>query len=565
MSSRPIITVVDDEPVALSMLMDALVRRFGADYRIVSHLSAYVALEYLKQLKKEGEQVALVIADQWMYEMTGIELLGRAHEVYPFAQRALMVDWGDRTATTTILQGCAFGQLDNYLNKPWSPAEVYLYPAVSEFLAAWTRAHGPRMELVRVVGKKPSARTHDMLEFLKKSGIPFGFYQFESEEGQQLLHQSGFDGSHLPAVILPDGHALVNPSNADISDALGASNAEECECDLAIIGAGPAGLATAVYAASEGLRTIVIEREAVGGQAGTSSLIRNYLGFPRGISGGELAQQAYQQAWLFGTKFVLARSVSSLRIDGVNRILTLSNGTEITARAVVIATGAAYQRLGIPNIERFEGMGVFYTTLTDARALSNKKAFVVGAGNSAGQAAIHLARNACHVTLLVRGDSLESSMSDYLIREIEHNPGIEVRYRTEVVDGDGDMVLKQIDVYDHVTGIRESLPADALFIMIGALPNTEWLSGTVQRDRHGFIITDRDICKIVSGAWRFEREPMPLETSIPGVFAVGDVRMGSVKRVASAVGEGATAVRYIHEYLSTPIKIESAFRDLVRQ
>ena len=557
MLTRPVITVVDDEPQALTALLDALARRFGGDYRIVSHLSARAALDDLERIRADGEQVALVIADQWMPEMTGIELLGQAHEIHSAAQRALLVEWGDQTAAPTIIQGCLFGQIENYLHKPWSPPEVHLYPAVSEFLAAWTRTHGPHMELVRLVGNYPSSRVHEIREFLERSGIPHGFYVAESEQGERLLRQAGLDGSRLPALILLDGHVLVAPSNADISDALGASNLEERTGDLAIVGAGPAGLAAAVYAASEGLSTIVVEREAIGGQAGTSSLIRNYLGFPAGISGGELTQRAYEQAWLFGAKFVFARGASHLRPSGLNRILTLSDGTEITVRAVVVASGAAYRRLEIPQLERFKGMGVFYTALSfdtpsDARLMKDKTVAVVGAGNAAGQAVVHLSKNARRVMLLVRGDSLQRSMSDYLVRDISRRPNVEIRLQTEVVDGNGGTALQRIVLLDHARGTRETVPADALFVLIGAQPHTEWLGGTLQRDRKGFIITGRDLDRAGVG-WSLERGPLPLETSMPGVFAVGDARQGSVKRVASAVGEGAIAVRYIHEYLAAPV------------
>jgi thioredoxin reductase (NADPH) len=560
MLTRPVITVVDDEPQALATLLDALARRFGADYRIVSHLSAHAALDDLQRIRADGEeQVALVIADQWMPEMTGIELLGRAHEIHAEAQRALLVEWGDQSAAPTIIQGCAFGQIENYLYKPWSPPEVHLYPQVSEFLAAWTRTHGPRMEIVRLVGDYPSSRVHEIREFLERNGIPHGFYLAASEPGERLLQQAGLDGSRLPVLILLDGHALIAPSNTEISDALGASNLEERTADVAIVGAGPAGLAAAVYAASEGLSTIVVEPETIGGQAGASSLLRNYLGFPAGISGGELTQRAYEQAWLFGAKFVFARGVCQVRASGLNRILTLSDGTEITARAVVVASGAAYRRLNIPQLERFKGMGVFYTALSfdtpgDARLMKDKTVLVVGAGNSAGQAVVHLSKNAHRVILVVRGDSLKQSMSDYLVRDISQRPNVEIRLRTEVVDGDGGSALQRVVLLDHARGTQETVPADALFVLIGAQPHTEWLGDTVQSDRKGFIITGRDLDWADVG-WSFEREPLPLETSMPGVFAVGDARQGSVKRVASAVGEGAIAVRNIHEYLASPVEL----------
>jgi thioredoxin reductase (NADPH) len=553
MLTLPVIMVVDDEPMSLAELLDALSRRYGGDYRVVSHLSPREAIEECERMRIDGEQLALIIADQWMPGMNGLDVLRRAHEIHPTAQRALLVSWGDRTASPAILQGCALGQLENYLQKPWSPPEVHLYPAVGEFLSDWTRAYGPRMELVSVVGAQPSPRSHELRDLLERNGIPHGFHAANSDEGKRLVRQTGLDGSRLPVVILLDGLVLVDPSNAEVLDSVGASNLEERECDLAVVGAGPAGLATAVYGASEGLRTIVIEREAIGGQAGASSLIRNYMGFPRGISGGELIQRAYEQAWLFGTKYVLAREVSRLRPKGTDRILTLSDGTEITARAVVIASGAAYRLVEVPGLQRFVGAGVFYTTPGDARVLKDKLVFVAGGGNSAGQAVVHLSKSARRVTLVVRGASLEEGMSDYLVREIRSRPNVEVRLETEVVDGAGDGALDRVVIEHRPTKTRETAATDALFFLIGVQPRTEWLSGTVQRDPKGFIVSGRDLPRASAGTLR---EPMPLETSLPGVFAVGDVRLGSTKRIASAVGEGAMAVQYVHEYLESPIKID---------
>ena len=547
---RPVILAVDDDPSELAALLDALARRFGGDYRVVSQLSAAAALRDLARMRDDGEQVALVIADQWMPEMNGIELQVRAHEIHPTAQRALLVHWGDQTATPAILQGCAFGQIENYLHKPWAPAEIHLYPLVGEFLTEWTRAHGPRMEFVRVVGAEPSPRSHEIRSLLERSGIPHGFYLADTDAGRRLLERSGVDGSRLPVVTLPDGRALVDPSNEEISDSLGASSLEDRECDLVIVGGGPAGLAAAVYGASEGLRTIVIEREAVGGQAGTSALIRNYLGFPRGISGAELAQRAYQQAWLFGTRFVFAREVTGLEERGERRVVVLSNGIEISARAVIIATGATYRRIDVPSLDRFVGAGVFYVVpLTDVRLLAGKRLAVAGGGNAAGQAALHVARVAKKVTLVVRGPSLEAGMSDYLVQQIRQTPNVDVRLGTEIVDGDGAGELERIVLSDVETGQRETLDLDALFVLIGAQPRTDWLAGVVDRDERGFIRTGADLRKRLTGA-PGSFTPSRLETSMPGVFAVGDVRAGSVKRVASAVGEGAVAVQYVHEYLA---------------
>jgi thioredoxin reductase (NADPH) len=551
---RPVLLVVDDEPGPLSAMLDALVRRFGADYRVVPQLSASAALGAAAQMKAEGEELALAIADQWMPEMSGLELLGRLHEIHRHAKRALLVGWGDRRASPTILQGCAFGQLDNYLVKPWSPAEVHLYPPVSEFLAEWVRDFGPRMELVRVVGPERSARTGELRELLYRNSIPYGVYAAESAIGRDLLAQAGLSAPALPVVILFDSRVLQSPTNRELADAIAPPSAEDRSCDLAIVGAGPAGLAAAVYAASEGLRTTVIEREAVGGQAGTSSLIRNYLGFPRGISGTELVQRAYQQAWLFGAKFVFGRDVVGLAGSGCARVLRLSDGTDVSARAVVIASGANYRRLGLSRLERFVGAGLFYTALPDTRLMEARRVFVVGGANSAGQAAVHLAKHAAHVTLVVRGDDLGLRMSDYLVRQIRAKENIEVRLGTEIIDGEGELALERITLRDQHTGRVETLPAEMVFVMIGAAPHTDWLTGAVARDAHGFVLTGTDL----AGHARPSERTLRLETSLPGVFAVGDARSGSPKRVAAAVGEGAAAVQEVHQYLHRPVELEAA-------
>jgi thioredoxin reductase (NADPH) len=551
---KPVIMIVDDEPAPLAAMRDDIAGRYGGDYRVVSHATPRAALEDLQRIKAEGGPVALLIADQWMPDMTGVGFLQKAHEIHPAAQRALLVAWGDRSASPTILQACAFNQIENFILKPYFPPEVHLYPLVGEFLSVWARAHGPRMELVRVIREDPSPRGHEVSDFLDRNGIPHGVYLAGSGEGLKLLKQTGLDGSRLPAVVMLDGRVLVEPTNAELVDALGISTLEERRCDLAVVGAGPAGLAAAVYGASEGLRTLVIEREAVGGQAGSSSLLRNYLGFPRGISGSELAIRAYQQAWLFGAQYVLAREVSGLRAAGTDRILTLSDGTEITARAVIIATGATYRRLGLPRLERFSGAGVFYAAGSEMSLMKDKDVVVAGGGNSAGQAVTHLAKSARRVIHLVRGDSLEAGMSDYLIRQIRHLPNVEVRLQTEVVDGDGEHRLERVSVRDHATGMVESLQVAALFVLIGVMPHTEWLKGTVERDENGFIVTGPDL-EARGAVRRFNRPQMRLETSLPGVFAAGDVRLGSVKRVASAAGEGAIATKLLEDYLAAPVSL----------
>jgi thioredoxin reductase (NADPH) len=552
MSQRPVILIVDDDPSALSQLLEALDRRFGGDYRVVACGSAREAVQQAERLAREGEELALVIADQWMPELTGLALLDRVHELHRNAKRALLVAWGDRGAAPAILEGCAFGRLENYLYKPWVPAEVHLYPPVSEFLAEWTMAHRPRMELVRVVGAEPSPRAHELRELLERNGIPYGAYPADSDEGRDLLARARLGTSRLPVVLLLDGSALLDPSNAELADALGSSDAHASSCDLLIVGGGPGGLAAAVYGASEGLRTIVVEREAMGGQAGTSTLIRNYLGFPRGISGAELAQRAYQQAWLFAAKYVFARAVTALRADvdgdgaAGRRRITLSDGREIAAGAVLIATGASYRRLDVPTLDPFVGAGVFYTSMgQDTRVIRDRNVYVAGGGNSAGQAVLHLSKHARKVTLLVRGRSLKASMSSYLAQDLLQRSNVEVLFETEVVGGEGAQRLERIALRDG-HGQTRTVPLDMLFVLIGADPHTQWLDGAVARDAHGFVFTGEDVPRAACKG----HAPGTFETSMPGVFAVGDVRVGSVKRVASAVGEGASAIAQVHRYLA---------------
>jgi thioredoxin reductase (NADPH) len=537
--------VVDDEPTVLAAMLDALTRRFGGDYRIVPDLSARTALDAASTIKQDGEEIALVIADQWMPEMTGTELLGRIRAIEPTAKRALLVAWGDHTASSTILQGCALGQLDNYLYKPWAPTEVHLYPLVGEFLAEWTQVHRPGMELIHIVGDELSARSNEIRELLNRNGIPYGFHHTTSPAAKRLSEEHGVELKALPAVFLLDESVLADPTDAEIMDAIG-ETPDELSCDVAVVGGGPAGLTSAVYAGSEGLRVLVIERNVIGGQAGASSLIRNYLGFPRGISGGELTQRAYQQAWLFGAKFVFAREVTHLRERDAKKTLTLSDGREISATTAIVATGAKYRRLKVADVERFVGKSVFYTTFGATRLIGDFSAAVIGGGNSAGQAAIHLAASARRVTLVVRGDSLERGMSDYLVRQIQHAPNIEARLGAEVVGAEGKDLMERLAIRDITSNTVETIPVKLLFVLIGAMPHTDWLANTVQCDSKGFVATGYDVDL---GVWPAAGKPMTFETSVPGIFAVGDVRLGSMKRVASAVGEGAGAVQSVHQYM----------------
>lgn len=545
MPSKPVILVADDDPASLGALLEALTRRYGADYHVTGHASARAAIDDLERMHARNEPVALVIADQWMPELTGMELLDSVHALHPEAQRALLVEWGDAAGRASILEGCAFGRIENYVHKPWAPAEVYLYPQIGKFLADWIREHGPRMELVQIIGVEPSPRTFELRDVLTRNGIPHGYCVADSTRGRELLASAHLGGSRFPVVILPDGRALAEPTNTQILDALGATCIEDTRADVVIVGAGPAGLATAVYAASEGLRTIVVEAEAVGGQAGTSSLIRNYLGFPRGISGAELAQRAYEQAWLFGAKFVFARRARALRVEGDDRVVELEDGLEIRARAVVIATGAAYRRLGVPSIERFSGAGLFYTLPSEPVFVKDRDVVVVGGGNGAGQAAAHLSRHARRVLHVVRGDSLATTMSDYLVQLLAHKPNVELRLRSELIDAEGKGSLEAVTIRDRASGATERVPTQLVFAQIGAEPHTSWLAETLRRTPRGYVLTGSDV------AADDGRARSRFETSVPGVFAVGDVRAGSIHRLASAAGEGAMVVVTLHEYLAS--------------
>lgn len=542
--NRPLIVIADHRPRELSAIVDAIARRYAADYRVAGAATADRALDEIARTHREGGDVALVIADQALPEAGGRDLLLRAHALDPDAQRALLAGWGDQHSSAEILQGCALGQLDNYILEPWSPPELHLYPVVGDFLASWARTHGPRLEVVRVITDEPSPRGHQVCELIERSSIPHGTYTAASEAGRALIRELAIDPARLPAVVLLDGRVLHDPTNAELADLLGTTPAvDDGPLDLVIVGAGPSGLAAAVTAASEGLRVVVVERSAVGGQAGASSLIRNFLGFPRGISGSELAQRAYQQAWLFGARYLLARHAVGLRAGDASRIVTLDDGRELAAHAVLVATGADYRRAGVPRIDRFEGAGVMYAAGSDiATALRGHDVVVYGGGNSAGQAVVHLAKTARRVIHVVRGAALARTMSAYLVDQIARLANVELWLGTEVVDADGARGLEQVTVR-RGDGALETVRTPALFVMIGAHPHTEWLEGILERDHHGFIVTGAD----VSG--QGARPPLLLETSLPGVFAAGDVRAGSIKRLASAVGEATAAVQAVHQYL----------------
>ena len=552
----PVVFLVDADPEARATMEAVLRRRFSPDYRVESIDSAQAGLHALDRLARDGVPVALIAADLRLPGNGGLDFLGQAQQRHPGARCMLLVPM-DRRGTRIPLndlgdlqRATALGRIDSWVLKGGESPEELIYPHVQQTLTAWTKAHRPRHEVVRLVGEQWDQRSHDLRDTLGRNTVPFGFYAVDSAAGQQMLLEYGVDRAQLPAVILHDGTVLHDPTEAEVAAALGVRTKPTTETfDLAILGAGPAGLSAAVYGASEGLRTVVIEPHAYGGQAGTSSMIRNYLGFPHGISGGELAFRAWEQTLLFGTQFVFTQRATGLSQRADNLTITLEEGSVVSARAVIIAIGVDYRRLGIPSLERLTGVGVFYGAAgVEAPALAGEDVYVVGGANSAGQAALHLARFANRVTVLVRGESLTASMSDYLIQQIEATSNIAVRLQTEVIDGRGESRLEALVLREVGAGRQEEVAAAAVFVMIGAEARTAWLPDELSRDDRGFILTDRD----VAGSPMAGRTPLPFETNMPGVFAVGDVRHGSVKRVSSAVGEGSVAVGSVHQFLAAP-------------
>ncbi|MDQ5809413.1 MAG: FAD-dependent oxidoreductase, partial [Actinomycetota bacterium] len=515
--------------------------------------SAMWGMKKLRELKEAGEKVALVLADQWMPDISGTEFLARARHLFPTAKRVLLVEWGDRTIQEPVLKAMTFGHIDYHVNKPERPGDEHFHRMIAEFLYEWAKANRPVFKEIRVVGERLSARSHELRDILNRNGVLHEFHAADSEEGRALLARVGKSSAKLPMVVLYSGKVLEDPSNVELADAFGVNRQlERREFDLIIVGAGPAGLAAAVYGASEGLSTLILEGEAIGGQAGSSSSIRNYPGFPWGIGGAELARRATEQAWWFGATFRFMRHATGLRRVGDRLAVTLSDGTEVLGRAVILATGIFYRRLGVPSLEALIGAGVFYgAAVSEAQAVQGQEVYVVGGANSAGQAATHLSKYASRVTLLVRGRSLSTSMSEYLIREIEAAQNIEVRFETAVTGGGGEGRLEHLFLKNLGSGSTEVVPAAALFALIGAEPHTGWLPEEVERDKRGYVLTGQDLLRDgrhLPQGWPLGRPPLLMETSMPGVFAVGDVRRGSVKRVASAVGAGAIAIQSVHEY-----------------
>jgi thioredoxin reductase (NADPH) len=559
-ANKPVLLIVEDNPEDLERIERELRKRYGEDYRVVCESSTEAGMRRLRECEVASEDVALILADQWVPQMTGAEFLTRTRQVYPTAKRALLVSQGDPTIREPLLRSTALGLIDYYVGKPWRSPDERFHRVITEFLDEWTSVHRPGFVALRVVGEPWSARSHEIRDLWSRSRVPLEFYATDTKEAKELLARWGVGSDRLPVVIVFDQHVLIDPSNAEVVDAFAKSvpfgmniRPQQRTFELVVVGAGPAGLSAAVYGASEGLDTLVVERETFGGQAGTSSLIRNYFGFSRGVSGQELAAQAYTQAWLFGASFDFARHATGLRRTGDELVVTLSDGTEVMGKTVLIATGVSYRRLGVPTLEALQGAGVFYgAAVTEAQATKDREVHVVGGGNSAGQAAMYLSKYSSKVTLLVRGNSLAASMSEYLITEIDAAENIEVRLDTRVTDGGGEGRLEYLVLKDSISGSTETVPTAALFVLIGAEPHTEWLSKNIVRDRGGYIVTGQDLLRNgrLPEAWPLDRPPMLLETSMPGVFATGDVRHGSVKRVASAVGEGSIAIPLIHSYLA---------------
>jgi thioredoxin reductase (NADPH) len=549
---QPILLTVDDDPEVSRSLARDLRQQYGEDYRIRRAESGPEALDALKELKLRDEQVGLLLADHRMPDMTGVEFLDQAREFYPKARRVLLTAYADTDAAIAAINRA---DVDYYLLKPWDPPEEKLYPVLDDLLEDWKAHDRPKSDdQVRVVGHRWSAPSHEVKDFLTRNQVPFRWLELERDaEAARLLAASGIEADQLPLVITESGETLRAPSTAEVARALGLSSTPSRDFyDLIVIGGGPAGLGAAVYGASEGIRTMLVEREAVGGQAGQSSKIENYLGFPSGIAGGDLARRAATQARRFGAEMLLTSDVASLEVCGSARVVRLADGSQLSAHSALLTTGVAYRRLRVPGVDDFTGRGVYYgATSTEAQSCWDQDVYIVGGANSAGQAAVFFARKARDVTLVVRGPDLERSMSQYLIQQIEQLPNVRVRTNSEITGASGSDHLERLRIADRQAGTEEEVSTSWLFVFIGAAPGTEWLGKEIMRDENGFVLTGPDL--LVDGQlppdWPLDRQPYFLETSVPGIFAAGDVRGQSVKRVASAVGEGAMAVTLVHRYL----------------
>lgn len=551
--AKPAILILDDEPQVLNAVERDLRAHYRGDYRLVKAGTGQEALVAVQQLKQRNTPLALFLVDQRMPEMTGTEFLGLAGEYYPDAKKVLLTAYADTEAAITSINTIG---LDYYLMKPWHPPEQNLYPVLDDLLGQWSDTVELPYEGIRVAGTLWSATSHNVKDFLARNQIPYQWLDIEQNSEARALVDSVMEGEmRLPAVFFPDGAVLIDPSTRQLAEKIGLqTTAARPFYDLIIVGAGPAGLAAAVYGASEGLQTVMIEKEATGGQAGTSSRIENYLGFPRGLSGAELAHRATTQALRFGVEILRTQEVVRVRVEEPYHFVQLADGTELSGRTVLMATGVSVRRLDVPGVDGLTGAGVYYgAALTEAAFYRGQNIFIVGGANSAGQAAMYFSRYAREVTMLVRGDSLEAGMSQYLVDQIHQTSNIQVRLHTSCVRVGGQDKLETVTILNNQTGAEETCEAAAMFIFIGAAPRTEMVAGLLERDEAGFILTGPDL--IVDGkpprGWKPNRDPFLLETSVPGIFSAGDVRFRSIKRVASAVGEGAVAVALIHQYLRT--------------
>src|SRR5437868_2388101 len=553
--AKPILLSVDDDSDVLRAIERDLRSQYGAEYRVISSDSPQGAIDLLKGLKVRNDAVALLLADQRMPYMDGVSFLRVARDIFPSAKRALLTAYADTNAAISAINDV---NIDYFFMKPWDPPSEHLYPQLEDLLEDWKASYRPAFQGIRVLGTRWSPRCYELRDFLARSHVPYQWIDVEGSandpETKQLLQALGRDTSELPVVLFPDGAKILNGAPAEIAQKVGMrTRAETSFYDLAIIGGGPAGLAAAVYGASEGLHTVIVEREAPGGQAGMSSRIENYLGFPTGLSGGDLARRAVVQAQRFGVEILSPQEATGVRTEGSYRIIKLADGNEISCHALMIATGVQWRRLEAPGIDRLQGAGIYYGGgATEALSCKDEIVYVVGGANSAGQAAMNFAKYAERVIILVRGESLSSTMSQYLIEQVQQTPNIQLWTHASVAEAHGKTHLEEISVLCSDTNKIERVPASAMFIFIGALPRTDWLANVIERDERGFLLTGPDLIRDGQRpkGWTLDRDPFLLETNVPGIFAVGDVRHGSIKRVASGVGEGSVAVQFIHQYLS---------------
>jgi thioredoxin reductase (NADPH) len=553
--AKPVILTVDDDADVLRAIERDLRRRYSKDYRVMSAGSGAAALDLLARLEGRGDPLALFLVDHRMPQMNGIEFLARAMEKFPDARRVLLTAYADTEAAISAINQV---RLHHYLLKPWDPPEQNLYPVLDDLIEEWRAAFRPAFDGLRVLGTRWSPRCYELREFLARHHVPYQWMDVEAAssdaEIKRLIENSPDCAAHLPEVIFPDGARLADATPAAIAERIGLRTRPDTDFyDLVIVGGGPAGLAAAVYGASEGLRTVIVERDGPGGQAGQSSRIENYLGFPAGLSGADLTRRAVAQARRFGAEILSPQEAVAVGCDGPYRLVTLSDGSRLSCHALLLAMGVQWRKLDIPGMERLNGAGVYYGSgPAEASSCRDQDVFVVGGANSAGQAAMNFARYARRVVMLVRGDSLAASMSKYLIDEIAATPQIEVKTGARIAEAHGEEHLESISIQCDRTGILEKVPAGLLFMFIGAEPRTAWLDSSIARDERGFVLTGRDLLRNGQRPkeWAPDREPGLLETSLPGVFAVGDVRHGSVKRVASGVGEGSIAIQFVHQYLA---------------